>query len=250
MKPTLCPSVKILNNPGVRDYYVCADIYGNVDTLTSQLKQAGFNPDMDRLVCTGNIADRGNQSKEAALLLREDWFESVYGNHEEMLLNTLALGLKSSFHMNNGGRWLLDLNQVEIYLIESLYKNLPYAIEIQHKGFKYGIVHADVLGNDWEGFKSMLLTHGSISSWLHNTYYKCDVHKHAIWSRERFHNIHQDMKKINGVDAVFFGHNITPRPLRKENMFFIDTGAYISGKITVIKLDPVNLEVIGQPTLY
>lgn len=254
MKLTTTPAVKVIKDPNVRDYYVCGDIHGMLNPLLAKLRQLGFDPELDRLVCCGDLGDRGWNSYEVAMLLKEDWFESVLGNHEEMALKALMDSRFKAHHLDNGGRWLHELNQEQKKLVASLYENLPYAIEIQHNGFTYGVVHADVLGSNWESFKSNLLGNKTLLSFLQSSflYSSCvsrDVYTHCIWSRERFLQPSFELREIKGVDAVFFGHNITPRPIRKLNMFYIDTGAYLSHKVTILKLDPVTLNNI-PPTAF
>lgn len=250
MKLTVCPAVKIIRDSNVRDYYVCGDIHGMLNVLLAKLRQLGFDPELDRLICTGDICDRGWMSYEATMLLKEGWFECVLGNHEEMALKALKNPQFINQHIDNGGRWLHELGVGEKALIKSLYENLPYAIEIQHKGFTYGVVHADVLGNDWRSFKDALLGKFSFLSLLQTSCITRDVYSHAIWNRERFTQTNSESRGIKGVDAVFFGHNITPRPIRRLNMFYVDTGAFISHKITVLKLDPLNLECIPGMAVF
>lgn len=250
MKLTVSPAVKILNHPGVRDYYVCGDIHGMVSLLYAKLNSLGFDPSMDRLVCTGDIVDRGSQSIQAVLLLKEDWFESVCGNNEDMVLRALADRRHITYHLKNGGRWLYDLDPEEIKLVESLLKDLPYAIEIHHQGAKYGVVHADVMGNNWNNFKDQLLGKRSLLSFLYCSSTRRDIYQHTIWSRDRFMEAHANLSAIRGVDAVFAGHNITPRPIHRKNMFYIDTGAFMSHKLTVLKLDPKCLECIPSISIF
>ena len=72
--------------------FVVGDIHGQVDKLKAQLAEINFDQAIDRLICTGDLIDRGPQSPEALALLDEPWFFSVLGNHEYLLYNVLKLG--------------------------------------------------------------------------------------------------------------------------------------------------------------
>lgn len=250
MKITSSPPVLVLDDPNVRDYYICGDLHGMKDVLMQRLREIGFNPVLDRLICSGDLVDRGSRSKETALLLKELWFLSSIGNHEAMLLNALA-ELRAAIthrgvteHRKNGGYWFYSLDWDEMLEIETLLLNLPYAIEIHHRGRKYGVVHADVMGSDWNNLVDRLNGRASTLNWLTSMLIKQDVYQHTIWSRERFNCDPRDIKPIKGVDAVFVGHNITPHPFRQENMYYLDTGCYATGKLTIVKLDEDSMNKI------
>lgn len=242
MKLTATPAVKILNDPNVRNYYVCGDIHGMYSILINKLRSIGFDPLLDKLVCAGDLCDRGWQSVESARLIKEDWFESTLGNHEEFCIEGFLDNALKFHHIENGGAWFYNLSDQDQIEIISLFKSLPYAIEIHHKGLVFGVVHADVLGNDWQRFKSRLLGETSLQNIISSVAHaKRCIYKHAIWSRLRYQTPACQLKPMKGVDAVIFGHNITPRAFRKENFIYIDTGACFSHRITVLKLDENTL---------
>ena len=62
--------------------YVVGDIHGHAKKLLKQLDGIGFDATVDRLICVGDLIDRGPESIEALALLNEPWFFSVLGNHE------------------------------------------------------------------------------------------------------------------------------------------------------------------------
>ena len=73
--------LRLPKNESGRDFVV-GDIHGYVSRLMQQLDVVGFNPLTDRVICTGDLIDRGPESADALNLLDEDWFYSVMGNHE------------------------------------------------------------------------------------------------------------------------------------------------------------------------
>ena len=67
--------------------YVVGDIHGHVTQLLSSLEDINFNKESDRLICVGDLIDRGPESIEAIELLDEPWFYAVMGNHEYLMLS-------------------------------------------------------------------------------------------------------------------------------------------------------------------
>ena len=70
-------------NTNGHDYF-CTDIHGCKTKLFKLLNAIQFDFENDRLFCAGDIVDRGPESLECAMLVKEKWFHSVQGNHEDM----------------------------------------------------------------------------------------------------------------------------------------------------------------------
>lgn len=64
-----------------RDILV-GDIHGCFGLLKNELKKIGFDRSIDRLICTGDLIDKGPASHRAVEWLEQPWFFSVMGNHE------------------------------------------------------------------------------------------------------------------------------------------------------------------------
>ena len=62
--------------------YIVGDIHGCFDLLQAGLDAINFNPAVDRLICVGDLVDRGAQNLKALDYLKKPWFFSVIGNHE------------------------------------------------------------------------------------------------------------------------------------------------------------------------
>ena len=99
---------RVAANSQGRDF-VIGDLHGCLDQLQDKLNSASFAPERgDRLFAVGDLVDRGPDSLGCLKLLREPWFFSVLGNHDQMLLDALAdpgMGRSQSFlfHSLNGG---------------------------------------------------------------------------------------------------------------------------------------------------
>ena len=87
MKLSASKSVLATNTLG-RDFVV-GDIHGHASKLMEQLDQLRFDIDKDRLICVGDLVDRGPESAQALALLNEPWFFSVLGNHELLMVSGL-----------------------------------------------------------------------------------------------------------------------------------------------------------------
>jgi serine/threonine protein phosphatase 1 len=98
---------------------------------------------------------------------------------------------------------------------------MPYAIELDIGGFKIGIVHAEVCGGDWERMRRGTFTTQSV-----------------IWNRSKIENEIDD--NVSGIDVVVSGHSIVASPAKLGNQYFIDTGSFCTGNITVIDVESLR----------
>lgn len=193
--------------------YVVGDLHGQYDLLMEELLRTGFDRRCDRLICAGDMVDRGPQSVECLKLLREPWFFSVLGNHEDMMINSLIdLDLEAAFHWVErcGGRWIRDADSDLVGdLTRDFLLSLPLALEVPVAGGVVGVIHASVTSGRWGQFQK----------------------EQDIWNRriaKRASCSDQAPPKeavVDGIDAVVVGHNITERPLVRGNTLLLDTGA-------------------------
>lgn len=166
---TANPHIQILEtNVKGRDFVV-GDIHGCVNALKELMGKMGFDPEKDRLFCTGDLTHRGPQSLEALALLNEPWFLSVKGNHDEATIAALSLhfGTPSTSQdayyrlAKDGGLWLCELvaksfsNQphaasINLALSEALANltNIPKILVIGEGKERYHIVHSFLIKNE------------------------------------------------------------------------------------------------------
>ena len=203
-----------------RHIWVVGDIHGCFQQLISALRSRKFNPYKDLLISVGDLIDRGPQSLECLALLHRPWFRAVRGNHEQMAIEGLASGDNSLWIMN-GGNWFTrlsdDKKQVARQAIIEC-DQLPYIIEIDCKGLKHIIAHADYPSSEY--------------AWQKN------VDKQAIlWHRGRL-NGHFSGKSspIRGADHFWFGHTPLKHRYDAENQHYIDTGAVMGGELTLVQI--------------
>ena len=58
----------------------------------------------------------------------------------------------------------------------------------------------------------------------------------AMWGRERLNDENLEYTHVSGVDAVIMGHTVTQRPYKRDNCYWIDTGAVHWGTMTILDL--------------
>lgn len=207
----------------------CGDIHGCFDLLEKGLKEVDFDIYADRLFTTGDMIDRHPDSIDFWDWLRQPWFHSVKGNHEQMAIDAFTDGPTSqaaNMHYYNGGDWFYGIPTVEQQCYVEVMKDLPIGIEIETDNGLVGIVHAQVPFNDWGKFREYKNT----DEW------ECAaVENVALWRRTI---IDRQMEVwVEGVDKVFVGHSVVDKPTVLGNYHFIDTGSCFTGKLTLVQVN-------------
>lgn len=225
--------IQIYNEPDIGRLFVVGDIHGCYDLLMAELAKVSFDFQRDWLISVGDLVDRGAQCVQCVALLKQSWFKAVRGNHEQMCIDGFSDIHYAELHFkdSNGGRWFYQLPREQRAEIVSQFETLPIIIEITFKNKKYGFVHAQVdARNDWELFKQGVA--------LSEDYLGRSIADGAIWGRERARApLHAPgFASVAHVDEVYMGHTVMPQAIQKHNCFFIDTGAYMSGVLTVREL--------------
>lgn len=203
-----------------RDFAV-GDIHGHITKLFDQLEKISFDFSRDRLICVGDLIDRGPESSLALDLMNQDWFFSVLGNHEYLMLS--ALKYKNSEHrltwISNGGDWIVSTDPGDWAAWFNQIEKMPLAIEVTSKsGLKYGVIHADY----------------SCSSWLDITDLSEEEIFRTIWSRSSFQK--KDDFVVSDIDLIVHGHNIHEGELQLGNRLYIDQGAYLGNNFIIKEL--------------
>ena len=209
--------------------YAVGDIHGCYNLLMNRLNEIGFDFENDLLVAVGDLVDRGIQSIECVDLLNEDWFTSVRGNHEELCIQGMVSVSAMQCHISNGGEWFYnELSPGDRERMVEQFKELPIALEVNHNGKKYGFVHGHIEQNDWNEFAN----NESVSAFR-------DPAQLAMWGRERLNSDNLQYTHVKGIDAVIMGHTVTQKPCKRDNCYWIDTGAVHWGTMTILDLGKV-----------
>ena len=214
-------------NEAGRDFFV-GDIHGQYTHLFQQLARVGFNAEVDRLIATGDMIDRGEQSIETLELLEQPWFFSVLGNHEIMFLEWVLGNSAQHYRLQvmNGGEWLISHSDEALrHHAEQIVKHCPLSLSIDSAEGIVGVAHTDPLNNDWHVMQQLTRKH-------FNAELPC------LWSRSRYQ--HQRMEKpvdlIAHVDMVVSGHVACEAPVWAGNQVFIDT-FFRGGCLTVATIE-------------
>jgi predicted phosphodiesterase len=135
---------KIVQRPGGR-IFVCGDTHGSFSCVEKFLKEINFNFELDLLLCTGDLIDRGPQNRECLELLFEPWFKMIKGNHEEMMIAFFDRTFYGSIWGQNGGIWgIMIKDEDRIKECVAKMKDLPYLITVDLvNGRKFHMIHAE-----------------------------------------------------------------------------------------------------------
>ena len=228
--------VKIWDKEIKGKVYAVGDIHGCYNLLMSRLNEIGFDFGNDLLVAVGDLVDRGIQNEECVNLIDEPWFTSVKGNHEDLVIMSDTNSSYFNCHTQNGGEWFYDLDyQVQREIIKKL-EALPIALEVNYQGRKFGFVHGHIEQNNWDEFKSILNDFDQAQYIVDHKRFPTEL---AMWGRERLNDENQQYTHVSGVHAVIMGHTVTQRPCKRDNCYWIDTGAVHWGTMTILDLSKI-----------
>lgn len=192
--------------------YIVGDIHGEYSLFMKALRKLNFRKDTDRIICTGDLIDRGPESSSVIELLHEDYFFSTLGNHEQMLIKYgLSKTKREYYWYPNGGEWWNAVNNSDQkYYLDLINSKMPLIFTLQCNNFQIGIVHADFPSNLSWNFTINSLSGRNITS------------KDFIWTRTRIEK--NNSAFIKGINYVFIGHTPLENVTHLGNCIFIDTG--------------------------
>ena len=214
--------------------FVVGDIHGMFTYLDLLLDDAAFDETRDRLFSVGDLIDRGPESPRALEWLERPWFRACRGNHEQCALDSpdpeqLAFWVSR----NMGGQWWLDIDpQRQAHFLRA-FARMPLALEIETRTGLVGVVHADVPPFlAWDDFMERLRRGNA------------DAVSCALWSRQRLSDFRLRMPVSGGVDRVYCGHTPVRGTVRRDNVYYIDTGAVYArsghpgARLTMVEIHP------------
>mgnify|MGYP001583711848 CR=1 FL=1 len=210
--------------------WVVGDIHGCYTLLEQTLYYAGFNKTIDRLICVGDLIDRGPDSIKFLEYLKYPWFYSCMGNHEDMAIMALNGGTATHWYAN-GGLWASEQKDKNQEMLNALIA-LPYMIELKVNNKKVAICHAEfpITEMTYDEIKDVLInSHNYPERGFNN------IIMRMMWGRTRYsNNVH--CPYVSGIDHMFHGHTILSKIRVKNNYSFIDQGAYTTNKLIVINI--------------
>ncbi|WP_290649919.1 metallophosphoesterase [Aquisalimonas sp.] len=252
--------VRLGRNTAGRDIAV-GDLHGMRPLLEKELERIDFDPEVDRLICVGDLVDRGPDSMGSLRLLEEPWFHSVLGNHDfAAAINCMGpagpVSLDGYMQMRLLPEpWLQKLDGEEKRRLVQLVSGMPVVMEIETKTGAVGIVHAEV--------PPAFLRWGELVQWIEE---RCthddglDWVKPLIWGRSfvslrgaRRASVNDASARLPDIGHVIHGHTISIakgfKPWRLGNRYYIDTGAYLLRKRHQNLLRLLRWPLGGSPRL-
>lgn len=217
MELSFCVPALRLSPARGRDFVV-GDLHGCAHLLRPALEAAGFDFERDRLICVGDLVDRGPRSELALELLAEPWFFSIRGNHEQMAIDFWLWEkengpneLARSDAIANGMGWFVDLEEEDRERFARAFEGLPYVIEVPTERGLAGVVHAQTPpGWDWRLFVERLEQDDPVAL------------DYALWRRDKVNA--SDASRVEGVGRLFCGHTPLRAPMMLGNQVYLDTG--------------------------
>jgi len=229
--------------------YAIGDIHGRADLLIALLEKidedsASFQG-KKQIVFLGDYIDRGLQSRGVIDVLlgdRLDDYETYFvkGNHEDALLSFLSdpkfgpkwasyggretlvsYGVRPPRSMNYNDEWAKahdDFLKALPNVHQTFFRNLPTSVKIG----AYGFVHAGVKPG--------------------RPFSEQEDHD-LMWIRDEF------LKSASTFDViVVHGHTPTDQPYVDDRRINVDTGAYLTGRLTAAKLHGSTVEFVATST--
>lgn len=206
--------------------FVVGDLHGCYDLLISKLQSVCFDEINDRLICVGDLVDRGLQNLKCISLLDKPWFYSIRGNHEDFCIIGHDNLYTQQVHSvsNNGGSWFYKNSYQDRQNIVNKFEQLPVLLETTVNGKRIGFVHANLPNGSWNYF-------------ITSEFLEADnVQEYLMWSRDRIRRPER-FNDIEDIDYIFLGHTVVENIQILGNCHFIDTGAVFTNKLTLICLN-------------
>jgi serine/threonine protein phosphatase 1 len=210
------------SNSKGRDF-VIGDLHGAYMNLMVLLEKLQFNESQDRLFALGDLIDRGNDSEKCLGLLKQPWFFSIKGNHEELLIKTFENSGFRPLWNKNGGQWSENISADALASYANIIRDLPLVISIRSDVGRINLLHAEFFGSDED------LDRGNYSE---------KVQQQLLWGRQLIGNP-KEFRPLSQMSKTYCGHSVVKTPIKIGAQIYIDTGAgFISegGKLTIADL--------------
>lgn len=250
--------LRVDRNRSGRDFVV-GDVHGHLHQLQAQLDAVDFDRSCDRLFCLGDIVDRGPASESLLALIDQKAYFSILGNHEAMMIAGFENPETIPRHRANGGDWFYALPEHQRQRFVHQVRSRPWAIELHAGDRRIGLIHANALDGNWP--RTLRALAAMEEKWSKGASLEeeplAGKAKQVLWDRslarqlyrhvlglgevkrtpdeykqlflERIDTIPQAQPStltpflIDGIDALYLGHNYVPRPIDVGNCHFLDT---------------------------
>lgn len=212
---------------------VIGDVHGNLKALNDLVSQIWDRWPGIPIILTGDVCDRGPDTRGVIQFCIDEDIKSVLGNHDQWLKKCVLSGEVDPnwTSPNNGGIHTLrsyatseDPNKARFPVEHARWiASLPLVLrfpEVCVEGREVVVTHAPLCGPVEE------LDHGSPWNPVHRSW----VYDRP-WQRE----------DLFGV----CGHMMHPEPIRRGNVFYVDTGCGAGGALSAVKLPELEVLQVG-----
>lgn len=230
------PAAAAAEVPAGERVYAIGDIHGRLDLFAQLIErieadEAARGPADTTVVLLGDLIDRGPDSAgvidAARAWAKRRKVRAISGNHEEMLLKSFARRDTLRHFLRYGGRetllsYAIERHAYEQLSLDELQAMLPELVPAEHVAFLEAMEDSIVIGD-------YLFVHAGIRPGVPLERQKlADLR----WIREPFTND----PRAHGM-VVVHGHTITAEVEELPNRIGIDTGAFMSGRLTALGLE-------------
>jgi serine/threonine protein phosphatase 1 len=222
-----------------RRILACGDVHADFDLFEAKLREMQWDPQQDALVLLGDLVDRGPDPMRALDWISREGVLRIRGNHEEIARLVADRDCDEEWARKCGADWIWDMDRGEAREVADRLMDAPVAITAATPvGRDVGFVHADC-PSDWSWVVETLTGPPSRR--------RDDMVGLCTWSRDHGLKIVEAFAgnggrgapsgKVTGIDHLFHGHTIFHRPFIHGDRSWLDTGAYATGRLTMIDVD-------------
>lgn len=213
------------NNEGTD--YIIGDLHGDLDGVDSVLHRIGFDPKRDRLLCAGDLVDKGPKSHKMHTLLEAPWFFSVMGNHDWTSLKYLRGDASAKAQIGRKGEWAVHLGPRKREIYERHLSSLPLFITLETANGHVGIVHAECPRSNWFAQLDTISRKPKA------------LRSGCLYGTKRFEDPNPTV--VKGIDYIVAGHRKVDKPVLVGNHLFIETYGWESnGYFTILNADTLK----------
>lgn len=207
--------------------FVIGDIHSHYDEMTELFEFVQFNFDVDILISLGDLVDRGPKPLEVIeTLMQIENFIHILGNHDDWCYQYLKDNSQPIEWISQGGETTYNAyennQEVKDSHLEFFKKAKLYHIDEDARLFVHGGYNHRIPFNLQNENKELLIWDRSL----------------VLTAME----LDQYRVEFNEFTEIFIGHTPTQfikesTPKRLSNLWMLDTGVYISGKLTIMNIE-------------
>lgn len=207
--------------------WITGDLHGHFHLLETKLREIGFNFATDRLFTPGDLINRGPFSNQVLHYISQPWFHASLGNHEHLAIQFAAGQYSEAELAKCGGQWLVNLTWDKRMAYAEKLQMLPMAMEVETEYGMIGLVHAEVMRDDWQYFKQCVSEIKTQRDFQR-------IATPALWERERIKTYRQNL--VAGILHVYVGHSPQNNVITLGNVSYIDSGLYKGNDIRILPI--------------